>query len=149
MNNVRFALVGKIRGKARPRVTCNGVYTPRATKEYEELVRTAYKCAAKGAYFGSIKGSEIKKQLRVEIIAYFAVPKSYTRGKRLAAENNIIRPTKKPDCDNIGKIVCDALNGAAWDDDAQVVDMRVEKWYTSGDERLEVWISEAEGNENE
>lgn len=40
-----------------------------------------------------------------------------------------IRPTKKPDWDNIGKIVTDALNKIAYRDDSQVVACRVEKWY--------------------
>jgi len=35
----------------------------------------------------------------------------------------------RPDWDNVGKIVCDALNGVAWPDDARVVDAHVEKFY--------------------
>ncbi len=41
-----------------------------------------------------------------------------------------IKPAKKPDCDNIVKIVCDALNGFAYKDDAQVVLAQVAKEYT-------------------
>ncbi len=40
-------------------------------------------------------------------------------GQNLQA--GLIKPTKKPDCGNIIKIICDALNGIAYRDDAQVI----------------------------
>ena len=43
--------------------------------------------------------------------------------------HNEIRPTKKPDCDNIAKICLDALNGLAYVDDSQVVCLSVSKMY--------------------
>lgn len=41
-----------------------------------------------------------------------------------------ILPTKKPDCDNIAKIICDALNGVAYKDDKQIVQLLVSKVYS-------------------
>lgn len=38
-------------------------------------------------------------------------------------------PQKKPDTDNIAKIVLDALNGLAYPDDKQVVELQVLKTY--------------------
>ena len=58
-------------------------------------------------------------------------------------EEGKIRPTKKPDFDNIGKIVCDSLNKRAYNDDAQVVDAQVRKFY-SRNPRVVVTIQEAE-----
>lgn len=52
-----------------------------------------------------------------------------------------ILPTKKPDCDNIAKIICDALNGVAYDDDKQIVALKVTKIY-SDEPRVIVWISD-------
>nr|DAN73502.1 MAG TPA: Endodeoxyribonuclease RusA [Caudoviricetes sp.] len=49
------------------------------------------------------------------------LPKS--RPKRLLAELD----TAKPDIDNVTKAVLDALNGVAYDDDKQVVSLRVTK----------------------
>jgi Holliday junction resolvase RusA-like endonuclease len=43
--------------------------------------------------------------------------------------NGEIRHTKKPDCDNMAKIVLDALNGIAFDDDSQITDLIVHKQY--------------------
>ena len=43
--------------------------------------------------------------------------------------NGCIYPTKKPDADNIAKIVLDALNGVAYTDDTQVINLSVQKRY--------------------
>ena len=42
---------------------------------------------------------------------------------------NMIRPTKKPDSDNVAKAVLDSINGIAYKDDAYVVDLTVSKYY--------------------
>lgn len=40
-----------------------------------------------------------------------------------------MRPTMKPDNDNIAKSVLDALNGLAYVDDKQIVELKVNKYY--------------------
>ena len=50
-----------------------------------------------------------------------------------------MRPVKRPDWDNVGKIVTDALNGVAYDDDSQIVSASVEKYY-SEEPRTEIKI---------
>lgn len=40
-----------------------------------------------------------------------------------------ILPTVKPDTDNIAKSILDSLNGIAYLDDKQVVNLQVEKYY--------------------
>lgn len=50
-------------------------------------------------------------------------------------------PYKKPDSDNIAKVVADALNGIAYDDDAQIADLTVIKRYTE-DPCVKVTIEE-------
>ena len=57
-------------------------------------------------------------------------------------EEKRIRPIKKPDWDNIGKVVADSLNQVAYRDDAQVVDSQVRKFY-SRQPRVEVTIQTA------
>ena len=68
--------------------------------------------------------------LDVRIIAYYAVPRSASKKKRQEMLDGAIRPTKKPDLDNVCKIVCDSLNGIAYHDDAAIVDCQVRKFYT-------------------
>lgn len=65
----------------------------------------------------------------VEIRAKMEVPASWSRKRRNAALGGLQRPTGRPDCDNIGKICLDALNGLVWKDDSQVVDLKIIKLY--------------------
>lgn len=131
-NTIVLKIPGEPVAKGRPRVTRHGAYTPEKTINYETLVKQLYI---------TNKLPKLDGQLRMEINAYFKIPKSATKGKRLAMEHNITRPTKRPDGDNILKIIGDALNGLAYDDDSQVVDSIVRKWYST-EPRVEVEISE-------
>ena len=56
-------------------------------------------------------------------------------------------PLRKPDSDNIAKIVLDSLNKIAFDDDAQVVELTVVKKWTEELERIEFELEEVK-NEN-
>lgn len=67
--------------------------------------------------------------LDVRVFAYYAIPKSISKKKRQAMLDKKIRPTKKPDADNVCKVICDSLNGVAYRDDTQVVDCMVRKFY--------------------
>lgn len=121
-------VTGKIRGKARPRICRGHAFTPKDTVEYEKLVRECYK-QQDGRYLeGSIKAL---------IIAYYKIPKSYSKKRVQAIKEGLEKPTKKPDADNIGKIILDSLNGIAYKDDSQIVELRVIKRYTEVDERVE------------
>lgn len=123
---MRFTIPGAPQGKARPRTVFGGTrtYTPEKTVNYEALVKLSYQQAAKGAYL------DAGVPVRVRIDAYYDVPKSTSKRKLRDMLIGLLFPTKKPDWDNIGKIVCDALNGIAYKDDAQVVDGHVLKHYS-------------------
>ena len=54
---------------------------------------------------------------------------------------NEISPTKKPDIDNVIKIVLDAMNKFAFKDDTQITKIEVEKLY-SDVEKLYIKIEE-------
>jgi Holliday junction resolvase RusA-like endonuclease len=49
--------------------------------------------------------------------------------------------TSKPDVDNLAKAVFDALNGLLWQDDSQVYQASVSKWFVSGDSSPGVIVS--------
>lgn len=140
----KFTVTGQPVGKERARTVTlkNGKkrsYTPAKTKEYEKLIAYEYKRQC-GEFYGEIKNSKLKQPIKIAIDIYFSIPKSFSKGKCRAAENNIIKPTKKPDIDNIAKSVLDALNGVAYKDDTQVVSLTVRKIYTSGIDRIDVTI---------
>ena len=124
---MRFTVDIEPIGKARPRFTKTGhAYTLQKTKDAEELIAAAYRAAGGGCI---PKGVPIG----LEVTAYFPIPKSYSQKKRDDAMSRNILPTKKPDADNILKLAADALNGVAYEDDAQVVRMEVCKEYTALD----------------
>lgn len=81
------------------------------------------------------------------MVCYCALASSDSRKKRAAKLSGAIRPAKKPDCDNIGKIVADSLNGIAYKDDAQIVSMVIEKYYAEIP-RVEVKITEVRQHED-
>ena len=73
----------------------------------------------------------------------YAIPKSMTKKNRQLIEEGKLHPTKKPDLDNVAKIVLDSLNGIAYSDDSQIVKLNVEKHY-SENPRVEVTLYEVD-----
>lgn len=55
--------------------------------------------------------------------------------------NGLIRPTKKPDMDNVVKVIADSLNQLAYRDDTQIVDCQCRKFY-SDRPRVDVVIAQ-------
>jgi len=68
--------------------------------------------------------------LDICITAYYPIPKNAGKRQKSAMLAGDIRPAKKPDWDNVGKVICDALNNIAYKDDSQIVDARVRKYYS-------------------
>ena len=79
--------------------------------------------------------------VRAEITAYYGIPKSASKRTRADMLSRYIRPAKKPDLDNVAKIVLDSLNGLAYKDDAAVVELVVDKFYSERP-RVEVRLEE-------
>lgn len=121
---LEFKVPGEPVGKGRPRfVRATGrTYTPEKTERYENLVKLAFIKEYPDAV-------PLEGPLAVTMIANFSIPKSWSKKKQALAIAGVLRPTKKPDTDNIAKIK-DALNGIAWVDDAQVVEESISKNYT-------------------
>jgi Holliday junction resolvase RusA-like endonuclease len=80
--------------------------------------------------------------LMVTIEAFCAIPKSFTKAQRAGAISQALRPTGKPDVDNLAKLVLDALNGVFFADDKQVTMLIVSKRYTDGAARTGIKITE-------
>lgn len=118
-------------GKQRPRHTRKGVtYTPDKTRNYEKLIAEKYK---------ELKGELLDGTLKLVVVAYYPIPASTNKANKVLMSNNIIRPDKKPDLDNVIKIIMDGLNGVAYTDDKQIVSIVANKYYAY-EPRIEVSI---------
>ena len=108
MNRISLTIPGQPFGKQRPKFSRVGNYTKTyKTKEkvsYENLVKLMYSQAAKDRMFAD------DAMLDVRIIAYFDIPKSASKKKRKEMLEHKFRPTRKPNWDNTGKIICESLN---------------------------------------
>ncbi len=129
-----FSVPGQPQGKARARTFYNPnlqrmqSITPEKTVLYENLIKTCFQDKANKDYF---LGYFDKEPLRVQITAIFNVPKSASKKKKQAMFEGKEHPCKKPDSDNIAKVICDALNQLAYADDTQICELIVKKRYVS------------------
>src|SRR6516165_7853626 len=103
-------LPGEPRGKQRPRFVIGNknrphVYTPPETVKYERDLGWMAKAVMGGR-------PPLEGPLRVSITAVISHARRF-----------------KVDADNIGKIALDALNGIVFNDDRQVLDLRVRKMF--------------------
>ena len=99
----------------------------------------------------SEEDQELKMKVKGEIIAYMKEDLPYSDGVETTKawarthtdeiEEVAAGPLKKPDIDNIVKVVADALNGAAYHDDTQIVFTIAKKAY-SAVEGLDITVEE-------
>ncbi len=127
----KFIIPGEPVAKGRPKLSRYGTYTPKKTKEYEKHIREEWK---KNGYKEPLRGA-----IKVDIIFHKGVPKSDSKAVRMKKILGQIKPTVKPDLDNYIKAVLDGLNGLAWVDDSQIVEITASKEY-SEKPRTEVMI---------
>jgi Holliday junction resolvase RusA-like endonuclease len=131
-----------VRGKGRARfVRGSGMtYTPTETTNAMAEIQAAF-LATKAPK--APRGTPVSVTIQVER----HLPGS--RPKRVEREPDLV----KPDADNVAKLVLDALNGVAWEDDTQVTALSVVKrdrtrrdgdatnvmiwWFEDGDTGLE------------
>ena len=123
---VMYTVYGEPVGKGRPRFAKRGAfvstYTPLKTKTYEDEIRMMARVA-----MGSSEPLETPVTLAIYIRV--GIPTSFSKQKRKDALEGILKPTKKPDADNVLKCFMDAMNGIVYLDDKQVVNIHLTKIY--------------------
>lgn len=129
----KFRIIGKPKAKqsAKFRKIGNFVqkYTPKEIVDYANWVKHSfYK-----EYPNHLPSELIDYQLEMRIDVFFTIPKSFSKTKTALALTRQLRPTVKPDWDNISKNICDALNGIAYPDDKAIVSGSVNKYYSDMD----------------
>ena len=124
-----FTVPGEVRGKGRPRIVKIGGFSRLAadkkTATYENLVALAAMEAMKET---NMRAQAFQGPVCVWMTARMVPAASASQKVRKAMLAGEAPPTKKPDADNLAKVV-DALNGIVWKDDAQIVSLAVCKVY--------------------
>jgi len=119
-----FTIPGNPVGKGRARSTASGIhYTPEKTRNYEAFVKMLAVEAMKGR-------TPIEGACVALIGVDYPIPKSTSKKIAEKMVKGFVRPTKKPDIDNIVKAIFDSCNGVVFLDDSQVVDVHVFKAYS-------------------
>ena len=142
-----FDVPGEAKGQGRPRATIRGghasVYERAEDKSYKGLIqfyamKAVEKLSERNGYRLSLPLEGDGQGFEVTILVHKTVPKSFSKKKREEALSGVLSkgtlsPRTKPDLDNIGKIVLDALNGVIWKDDSAVVSLLIRKLYSEKD----------------
>ena len=128
---IQFTVPGRPIAKQRPRaaISKNGkpyFYTAKNTVDYENRVRFAAEEAMQGRQ--PLQGPLLL------VVRFRRTPqKALSKANTALALEDKLRPTVRPDVDNLVKSVKDALNGIAWADDSQIVAMQCDKMYGPAD----------------
>jgi Holliday junction resolvase RusA-like endonuclease len=108
---IEFTVAGEPKSKGRPRFSKHGhAYTPKTTRDAEAVVLQAWQDSG---------GQKLNGPVVMECVFYLG-------------------SKRRKDLDNVGKLVMDALNKHAFDDDDQVVRIVWGKVFTSPDEARSV-----------
>lgn len=120
---ISFVIAGEVKGKQRPRMTRGGhVYTPSQTREAEaEIARLGREAMGDRPLLDGA--------VTLGVIVHTAPPMSASKAARERKLSGKELPTKKPDLDNIVKLISDALNGIVYHDDRQIVSLWIIKEY--------------------
>lgn len=131
---IQFTVPGRPQPKQRPRICQGHTYTPKETAEYEERVLLAAKKAK------VIPQSPIEQTIKVQLLFYMPIPKSWKKQKQEAAKEGAIYPISRPDVDNLAKSILDACNNVIYTDDSIIADLTISKRYGT-EPRAEITIT--------
>lgn len=123
MTPLTIHIPGEAQGMQRPRMSRNGhVYTPEKSRNQTAYVRTL---AAQEMMGREVFHGAVKMVMRTVLVPAASWPKR----RKEAALRGEIWPCRKPDLDNVEKLLLDAFNGIVWNDDKQVCRVEKEKRY--------------------
>lgn len=128
MKSILFEIMGKPVAQGRPRAgksfAGNTVlYDPAKSRDFKQYVSlVASQHAPKKLITGPI-------HLSVDV--YRPTPKKYqTKPKQELIDQGLLLPITKPDIENYVKGVMDGITNVIWQDDSQIVNLNVRKFYS-------------------
>lgn len=149
MSRIAFSIPGEPRGKARPRSTARIIWkdgAPQAvvTVHSDPAMRRAEREVLEVFRRAHPRHRPFTGPVLLKFVAVFEIPRSWPKKLQAAARNGTLFCTKKPDKDNIEKLIVDALTpprrkrgdegpapsvaGFAWVDDQQVMGGGVKRY---------------------
>ena len=131
---MQLTIPGEPQGKQRHKWSPGGTYSPKKTVNYETYIKELF--AVKYPDFVPVEGA-----LELELTALLTIPASISNKRKAMMKSNEIRPAKRPDVDNLVKIVMDALEKLVYKNDSQIVDESTHKFFSIRP-RLEIRIYE-------
>ncbi|KYG28161.1 RusA family crossover junction endodeoxyribonuclease [Alkalihalobacillus trypoxylicola] len=133
MTTIGFVIDGEAVAQGRPRFGKGRAYDPTKSRDYKQYVRLV---ASQHKPAKPFEG-----QIALKVRVYKPIPKSMSKKLREEAIKGTIQPVTRPDVDNYVKGIKDGMNSVIWNDDSQVVELTVSKWY-SENPRVEVEVTE-------
>src|SRR5699024_9738224 len=116
--------------QGRPRFARRGKFVQTYDPPKSKKFKTELRQLAEIEYSENQYHAEQHIPISVELKVYKPMLKSFSKAKRLKANEGVLRPTTKADADNYAKGILDSLNGLFWHDDGQIVDLHVGKYYS-------------------
>lgn len=110
------------RGQARPRQRIAGSGSKQFVQNYKSAVQKLDEAKYHALFMKHKPNVPITGPIKLGIMAYLMIPDSKSKRWKADALSGLIRPTGKPDLDNIIKHCCDVMNGIFWHDDKQVIE---------------------------
>lgn len=136
---IRFTVYGQPRPQSRPRFYRRGNFVGTYDKDKDDKKNFA-QVSSEYSPHKPFEGAVI-----VTIDFYLKRPKGHYgtgRNKDRLKPSAPTKHIKKPDIDNFGKLVIDALTGLFYVDDSQIIELNISKQYDNLDPRTEIKIEE-------
>ena len=148
MSTLAFTITGEPKGQPRPRAFARKMGNVHVARFYDSDVADEWKRAVQIVVLDAAivhRWSLTLGPVAISMCFSLPRPKSHFGAKGLKASAPM-HHSGKPDADNLAKLVMDQItkSGKVWRDDSQVVSLRVEKLWASGNESgCSVLIAEA------
>lgn len=127
MKAIRFTIDTIPVGQMRARHTARGGFS-RTYKAKKQRVREETMAALMAQY---APAEPMDGPLVLVVDCFLPIPKSRPRAWRQDASTGAVRPITNPDADNLAKHIKDVMTQLRfYEDDRQVVDLRIAKWYS-------------------
>lgn len=138
----QFIIPGNPIAKKRPRFARRGKFVTTYNDQETEEGRFLWEVKQQ------LKQPPLEGPIKISCIFYMSRPKNHYGTGKNAGKLKLNAPTlytKKPDLDNLEKMVFDCLNHVAWKDDSQIVESVARKIYSENPRtEIKIWTTKTD-----